>query len=152
MLDGFVPVRVLVPDRGEDLVQVERERVPNERPQNLVPLLLLQPVLDVRGTKVVVALHGGHAQHQLGGDETFTTVLHRKVRIRWRVRVGRPGWHESERVEEEEVKLTFTALLSSSGGDRIIWGRDGEEKEKLEKILGRPEFRPYFLRLWVNKL
>lgn len=134
MLDGFVPVRVLVPDGREDLVEVERECVPYERPHHLVPLLLLQAILNVRRAEVVVALHCCHAQHQLARDETFAAVLHGKVGVRRRVRVRSPGRHEPERGTNGE--FTFTTLLpvvlvcrpfvrwlwsSSSGGWRCVW-------------------------------
>lgn len=103
MLDWFVPVRVLVTDGRKDLVEVERKGVPHERPHHLVPLVLLQPVLNVRRAKVVVALHCRHSQHQLTGDEALAAVLHRKVSIGRRVRVRSPGRHETETMDERKI-------------------------------------------------
>lgn len=110
VLDGFVPVRVFVSDGREDLVEVKGERVPDERPQEPVPLVLLQAVLNVRRGKVVVALHRGHAQHQLSRDETFAAVLHGEVRIR----IGRPGRHKAESGENLHLPIFFRGKSPAS--------------------------------------
>lgn len=76
VLNGLIPVRVLVPDCRVNLVQVVHVTVAYERPQDPVPVVLLEPVLYLGRAEVVVALCRGHAQHQIRSYETVTGHFH----------------------------------------------------------------------------
>lgn len=95
----LIPVRVLVTHSRKDLVQVVHVGVPYVSPEYLVPLVLLEAVLDVVRVEVVVALGGRRAQHQLARDEVLACVLHgvrgvREVRVEGQGR--RDSGHEPD--------------------------------------------------------
>lgn len=82
VLYGLVPIRVLVSDGRKNLVQVVDVSVPYVGPQDAVPLLLLETVLDVGGAEVVIAFRGGGSQHNFTGNKVFAGVLHGEGRVR----------------------------------------------------------------------
>jgi len=78
----LVPIRVLVPHRREDLVQVVDVRVADERAQDAVPVVLLETELYVVGVEVKVGLGRGDAQDQRHLDERVARAFHVQAGVR----------------------------------------------------------------------
>lgn len=81
MKHRLIPVRVLVPHRREDLVQMVDVGVADEGAQNAVPVILLEAELDVVGVEIEVGLGRGDAQDQRHLDECIARPLHVQARV-----------------------------------------------------------------------
>ncbi len=79
VLRGPLPVGVLGHYRGEDLVEVEVERIADERPQDLVPPGLLEPDGDVSLVEVQVALGVCDAHQEVDAVEVSPVLAEEVV-------------------------------------------------------------------------
>lgn len=81
MKHRLIPVRVLVPHRREDLVQMVDVGVTDEGAQNAIPVILLEAELYVVGVEIEIGLGRGDAQDQRHLDERVARALHVQTRI-----------------------------------------------------------------------
>lgn len=81
MKHRFIPVRVLVPHRREDLVQMVDVGVANEGAQNAITMILLEAELNVVGVEIEVRLRRRDAQDQRYLDECVARPLHVQARV-----------------------------------------------------------------------
>lgn len=76
MQHRLIPVRVLVPHRRENLVQMIDVGVADEGAQNAITVILFEAVLDVVGVEIEVGLGRRDAQDQRHLDKRVARTLH----------------------------------------------------------------------------
>lgn len=76
MQHRLIPIRVLVPHRREDLVQMVDVGIADEGPQNAITVILFEAVLDVVGIEIEVGLGRRDAQDQRHLDKRVARTLH----------------------------------------------------------------------------
>jgi len=81
MKHRLIPVRVLVPYRREDLVQMVDVGITDEGAQNAIPVILLEAELYVVRVEIEIGLGRGDAQDQRHLDERVARALHVQSRV-----------------------------------------------------------------------
>jgi len=76
MKHRLIPVRILIPHRREDLVQMVDVGVADEGAQNAIPVVFLETELDVVIIEVEIRFGRGDAQDQRHLDERVARALH----------------------------------------------------------------------------